>query len=82
MKKILQLAESSMMVNNFSSVLIVTYILQLANVGTINITDPVMFSLSTTTGKVSGNQGPGVSCYSDLPRKNEKRTQSQMPSQF
>ena len=49
MKKILQLAESSVMMNHFTSLLVIIFTLHLANNGSIRRTDPALFSVSVST---------------------------------
>ena len=49
MKKILQLAESSMLMNNFTSLMIATYSLQLWNEGRISMNNPAIFSMFIIT---------------------------------
>ena len=47
MKKILQLADASVMMNNFSSLLIIIFTLHLFNGGIISLDKPALFLLST-----------------------------------
>ena len=48
-KKILQLAESSMLMNNFTSLAIATYALQMLNEGRLSMTQPALFTFFTIT---------------------------------
>ena len=54
MRKLLQLAESSVLMNNFTSMLVIVFTLHLANTGTINVANPALFSVSTTTTVLHG----------------------------
>ena len=47
MKKVIQLAESSMLMNNFTSMTTVIYALQMVNEGKVSLSEPALFSFFT-----------------------------------
>ena len=46
-RKVLQLADASVMMNNFTSLLVIIFTLHLANIGIIRVTEPTLFVIST-----------------------------------